>query len=88
MEVDILQDQGCHFNKAETQTVEAGDLVFSDGTDLTCVPGSQCSKHWDLSQNNVLNDQQGILYLAFELGFPSSTDYVQIGGVRLTLEHD
>jgi hypothetical protein len=75
-------------NMRRQDGVGAGDLVFSDGTDLTCVPGAQCSKHWNLSQNNVLNNQRGILYLAFELGFPSSTDYVQIGGVRLTLEHE
>ncbi len=68
--------------------VGAGDTILSDGTDLTCVVGNQCEKHWDLTQNNTINDQQGILYIAFELMFASGSDYVQIGGVRLTLEHD
>ncbi len=68
--------------------VGAGDTILSDGTDLTCVAGNQCEKHWDLTQNNTINKDQGILYIAFELMFASGSDYVQIGGVRLTLEHD
>ncbi len=68
--------------------VGAGDVIFTDSTDLTCTSGSQCEKHWDLTQNNILSDGQGIIYIAFELGFPDSTANVQIGGVRLTIEHD
>jgi len=67
--------------------VDAGDIVFTDGTDYTCI-AAQCEEHWDLTQNNVLSDQQGILYIAFELSFPDDTAYVHIGGVRLTLEHE
>jgi len=68
--------------------VDTGDVIFTDGTDLPCTPGNQCEKHWDLTQNNVINDQHGILYIAFEVMFASDSDYVHIGGVRLTLEHD
>ena len=68
--------------------VGAGDLIFWDGTDYVCPVPAQCVKHWDLTQNNVLSDERGILYIAFEFGFSSGTSYVNIGGVRLTLEHD
>jgi hypothetical protein len=68
--------------------VGAGDLIFRDETDYVCQPPQQCVKHWDLTTNNILSDEQGILYIAFQLSFASETAYVQIGGVRLTLEHD
>jgi hypothetical protein len=68
--------------------VGAGDLIFRDETDYVCPVPGQCVKHWDLTQNNVLSDQRGILYIALQLSFASDTAYVNIGGVRLTLEHD
>ncbi len=68
--------------------VGAGDLIFQDDTDYVCPSPAQCTQHWDLTTNNVLSDQRGILYIAFQLRFSSDTAYVQIGGVRLTLEHD
>ncbi|MGC9024986.1 MAG: hypothetical protein ACP5NB_09205 [Chloroflexia bacterium] len=68
--------------------VGAGDLIFRDETDYVCPAPTQCVKHWDLTTNNVLSDQRGILYIAFQLSFASETAYVNIGGVRLTLEHD
>jgi hypothetical protein len=67
--------------------VGTGDLIFRDEGDHVC-PDAPCTLHWDLSQNNVLSDQQGILYIAMSLDFISATSYVQIGGARLTLEHD
>jgi len=68
--------------------VGAGSTIFTHDPDLVCGAGAQCTQHWDLTQNNVLSDQQGILYIALELGFAGPNSYVQIGGVRLTLEHD
>lgn len=68
--------------------VGAGDLIFWDGTDYVCPSPAQCVQHWDLTTNNVLNDERGVLYIAFQLSFASDTAYVQIGGLRLTLEHD
>jgi len=68
--------------------VGAGDLIFRDETDYVCPVPGQCVKHWDLTQNNVLSDERGILYIAFQFSFASDTAYVNIGGVRLTLEHD
>jgi len=68
--------------------VGAGNTIFTHDPDLACGAGAQCTRHWDLTQNNVLSDQRGILYIALELAFAGPNSYVQIGGVRLTLEHD
>ncbi|MGD2178546.1 MAG: hypothetical protein PVG71_12065 [Anaerolineae bacterium] len=64
----------------------SGDLIRWDGTDRVCSPA--CSYHLDLTSNNVLDDQHGIVYVGLQLFFGGSSSYVQIGGVRLTLEHD
>jgi hypothetical protein len=68
--------------------VGTGNLVLYDDTDLLCSPGSQCSTHWNLTQNNVLSDQRGILHIVLRFAYGGESDYLQIGGVRLTLEHD
>jgi hypothetical protein len=68
--------------------VGTGSTIFTHDPDLVCGADTQCTQHWDLTQNNVLSDQQGILYIALELGFAGPGSYVQIGGVRITLEHD
>ena len=39
------------------------------------------------SANNTLAADQGILTLRLQLAFANDTEYVQIGGVRLTLDH-
>ncbi|MDD5371224.1 MAG: hypothetical protein PHQ40_19245 [Anaerolineaceae bacterium] len=57
------------------------------GCDDAVTP-SGCSHHWDLTSNNILTSSSGVLYLTFELAFNSGTSWVDIGGVRLTLEHD
>jgi hypothetical protein len=64
----------------------SGDLIRWDGTDRVCE--SACSYHLDLTNNNVLDDEHGVVYIAFQLFFSGSSTYVQVGGVRLTLEHD
>ena len=63
----------------------SGQLVLFDGTDRVCV--TACSYHLDLTNNNVLSDGRGVVYVAFQLFFSGSSSYVQVGGVRLTLEH-
>jgi hypothetical protein len=68
--------------------VGAGDLILFDDTDLTCGAGAQCSEHWDFTQNNVLSDQRGVLHVVLRFSFGGQVQYIQIGGVRLTLEHD
>jgi hypothetical protein len=64
----------------------SGDLIHSDSYTHLC--HSACSYHIDLTTNNILDDTNGVIYIAFGLQFNAETDYVQIGGVRLTLEHD
>lgn len=63
----------------------SGQLMVSDSTDRVCV--TACSYHLNLTSNNVLSDGQGVVYIAFRLFFGGASSYVQIGGVRLTLEH-
>jgi hypothetical protein len=65
--------------------------ILSDSTDYSCedsVNPTGCTVHRDLTTNNVISADSGILYLTFELAFNGATSWVDIGGVRLTLEHD
>lgn len=62
-----------------------GQLMVSDSTNRVCT--TACSYHLNLTSNNVLSDGQGVVYIAFRLFFGGASNYVQIGGVRLTLEH-
>lgn len=64
----------------------SGDLIRSDETDRYCDPA--CSYYLALTNNNVLDDEHGVVYIAFRLQFNGPSSYIQIGGVRLTLEHD
>lgn len=65
--------------------------LVHDSTDRVCVDGEHptgCQVHFNLTSNNVLSPESGILYLTLEFGFSGSTTWVEVGGVRLTLEHD
>ena len=42
----------------------------------------------NLTTNNVLSENSGVLYLTIELSFSGATSWVDIGGVRLTLQHE
>lgn len=64
----------------------SGDLIIRNVEDRVCQ--TACSYYLTLSDNNVLDENHGIVYVALQLFFSSDTSYVQIGGVRLTLEHD
>jgi hypothetical protein len=58
---------------------------------LTCPDydtDDSCVKHFDLTTNNILTSTSGVLYLTFEMAFSGASTWVNIGGVRLTLEHD
>jgi hypothetical protein len=67
----------------------SGDTIIADGTKRSCPTDPACTTyHLDLTQNNVLSDAQGVVYIAFQLFFAGADTYVQIGGVRLTLKHD
>jgi hypothetical protein len=60
------------------QTFSCADELYPDG----------CTIHYELTNNNVLTQDSGILYLTIEMEFASETSWFQIGGVRLALEHD
>ena len=47
-----------------------------------------CTLHYDLTTNNVLTADSGILYLTLELAFSGASTRIDIGGVKLTLRHD
>jgi len=64
----------------------SGATIIANTTDRVCT--TACSYHLNLTTNNVLSDEHGVVYIAFQLFFGGSSNYVQIGGVRLTLEHD
>ena len=70
----------------------SGDnIVFDVGAAYGCeytVHPDGCTIHYDTTDNNVLTTGSGILYLTLELSFSSDTAWIQIGGARLTLEHD
>jgi hypothetical protein len=57
---------------------------------LTCEDAANltgCTRHYDTTTNNVLTSGSGVLYLTLEMTFNSNTSWIEIGGVRLTLEH-
>jgi hypothetical protein len=65
--------------------------ILNNGTDRVCTATTDptgCTEHFDLTTNNILSSNSGILYLTLEFGFGGTTGWVRIGGVRLTLEHD
>jgi hypothetical protein len=65
------------------------DILYDSafhGCDINVSPDG-CTQHYDLTTNNVLNPTSGVLYIGFGLDFSSDSSYVQIGGVRLTLEY-
>lgn len=64
------------------------EIVFDDA-DYTCnTDPNGCIIHKDLTTNNVLTADSGILYLVFGTMFNGDADWLRLGGVRLTLEHD
>ena len=65
--------------------------ILYDSTDHGCeddVYPTGCPLQYDLTSNNELTAGSGILYLTLELAFESSSSWIEIGGVRLALEHD
>jgi hypothetical protein len=65
--------------------------IVYDLSDHLCVVGSNptgCALHFDLTTNNVLTVDSGILYLTIELAFNSDTSWIEIGGAKLTFTHN
>ncbi len=67
----------------QTDADSQAPLVAS-GTDHT----SNTASHYTLNVDQSLSSTQGILGLYLDLSFSDDSHYVQIGGVRVTLEHD
>jgi len=60
--------------------------IVSDGTDRKAETAT--SYTLNLTNNNTLSSGQGALSLYLNLYFANNSDYVQIGGIRLEIEHD
>jgi hypothetical protein len=78
--------------RRQTGVGRYANIVFDvGGAGYACESSAHpdgCTQHYDTTSNNVLTADSGILYLTLEFAFNSSTSWVEIGGVRLTLEHD
>ena len=61
------------------------DSIIGDGTDR--ISNTATSYTLTLTANNMLSSSQGVLGVYLTLAFANDTDYIQIGGVRLTLDH-
>lgn len=64
--------------------------ILHDSADYVCDLANNlngCVLHFDLTSNNVLSADSGIVYLGVGLNFSGSTTYVELGGVRLSLEY-
>ncbi len=64
--------------------------ILYDVTDYFCediANPTGCSHHWDLTANNIITPDTGVLYLTIELVFNAADTWVDIGGIRLTLSH-
>lgn len=61
------------------------DTIIGDGTDRAS--NTATSYTLTLTANNVLSSSQGILGVYLTLAFANDIEYIQIGGVRLTLDH-
>lgn len=65
--------------------------LLSDPTDRVCDIGNNptgCTTHLPLTANNILTADSGVLYLTLELAFSGASTYIDLGGIRLTLEYD
>jgi len=69
------------------QTDAASSVTIrNDGTNLTS--NTATSYSYNLTSNNTLTAGQGALGLNLNLYFSDNSNYIQIGGIRLELEHD
>ncbi|CAG0930150.1 hypothetical protein TFLX_01625 [Thermoflexales bacterium] len=73
------------------ETASCYASILHDDTDQVCTVSAHatgCRLHFDLTANNTLSADSGVLYLTIAVNFGGGTGWVEIGGVRLTLEHD
>lgn len=62
--------------------------MVADTGDHTCQTPGGCTLTYPIAGDNMLTSTSGVLYLTLELYFSSNTGWVEVGGARLTLEHD
>ena len=67
--------------------------ILHDTADHGCeytLPGNEegCVLTYDLTTNNVLSDSSGVVHIGLGFNFGGVDTYVQVGGVRLTVEYD
>jgi hypothetical protein len=62
---------------------DSGENIIASDTDRT----SETADSYSFSPSLVLSDTQGIMGLYLSLNFANDSDYVQIGGIKLQLEH-
>jgi hypothetical protein len=65
--------------------------LIHDPADYTCDDDTNaegCTLHYDLTTNNVLTSDSGILYLFIQVAFGGPSEQLRLGGARLTLEYD
>ena len=62
---------------------DAADYICDDDDNPT-----GCTRHYDLTVNNVLNPDSGNLYLMVGFNFSGPSTEIRLGGARLTLEYD
>lgn len=60
----------------------------ADTADHTCQEPGGCTLTYPIASDNELTSTSGVLYLTLEMYFSSNTAWVEVGGARLTLEHD
>ena len=67
------------------------DTILHLSMNRTCTPASHpngCIIQYDLETNNILTASSGILYLAIGFDFANDSNWIRLGGARLTLEHE
>ncbi len=75
-----------HTHLRKQTDADSDVAIIIDGTDLKSETAT--SHSFNLTSNNTLSAEQGALGLYLGLHFTNDSDYVQIGAIRLELEHD
>lgn len=84
-QINACEDGVCYATILDSRTT-APPTPFLTCPDTTAE--SSCIKHFNLTSNNILTSTSGALYLTLEMSFSSASTWVNIGSIRLTLEHD
>jgi hypothetical protein len=67
------------------------DTILHISANRACDPATYptgCKIQYGLDTNNTLNASSGILYLAIGFEFANDSNWIRLGGARLTLDHE